>query len=73
MADEDANGVIVAAQTDLVTLGAAPSQAMAMTYQAMAGSIGVAMENAVANQQQGQIISTAALVKVVAMILSKGG
>jgi hypothetical protein len=56
----------------VLTIGAAPSAAMAMTYIAMANSIGVAMGNAVTAQQRGQLIGEAATVKVVAVIFELG-
>lgn len=58
--------------TDVLDVGLAPSAAMAMTYVAMADSIGLAMGNAVANQQRGQVIANAALVQVLTLILIKG-
>jgi hypothetical protein len=51
----------------------APSAAMAMTYIAMAQSIGLAMGNAVAAQQRGQLTGGTATATVVAMIIAKGG
>jgi hypothetical protein len=39
----------------------------------MADSLGLAMGNAVASQQRGQVIADAALTKVLEMILAKGG
>ncbi|MFY7778399.1 MAG: RebB family R body protein [Elstera sp.] len=51
-------------------VGSAPSVAMAMTYMAMADSLGLAMANAVAAQQRGQTLSTAALAQVLALILT---
>ena len=54
-------------------IGQAPAAAMAMTYLAMAETIGLAMENAVAAQQRGQIIGEAATVQVVALIIAAGG
>ncbi|WP_236861869.1 RebB family R body protein [Burkholderia mayonis] len=45
---------------------------MAMTYLAMADSIGIAMSNAVANQQRGQVIADAATTQVLALIIAKG-
>ncbi|AGK49421.1 killing trait family protein [Burkholderia thailandensis MSMB121] len=45
---------------------------MAMTYLAMADSIGIAMGNAVANQQRGQVIAGAATTQVLALIIAKG-
>jgi len=55
-----------------LTIGLAPSAAMAMTYVAMADSISLAMGNAVANQQRGQVLADAAMVQVLALIISKG-
>ncbi|HVL40669.1 MAG TPA: RebB family R body protein [Brevundimonas sp.] len=55
-----------------LSVGLAPSVAMSMTYVTMADSVGLAMENAVANQQRGQVIANAALVQVLAMIITKG-
>lgn len=55
-----------------LTIGPSPAVAMGMTYQAMADSISIAMTNAVAAQQNGQIIGNAALVQVLALIISKG-
>jgi hypothetical protein len=55
-----------------LTLGEAPATAMGMTYLAMAGTIAVAMENAVAAQQRGQVISEAATVQVLALIVAAG-
>ena len=51
----------------------APAVAMAITYLAMAETIGLAMENAVAAQQRGQIIGEAATIQVVALIVAAGG
>ena len=50
----------------------APAIAMGMSYVAMAHSLGLAMDNAVANQQRGQVLADAALAQVLAMILAKG-
>lgn len=58
--------------TSVLTIGEAPSAAMGMTYLAMADSIGLAMENAVAAQQRGQVIGEAATVQVVALIIAVG-
>lgn len=55
-----------------VNVGEAPSLAMAMTYVAMAGTIALAMENAVAAQQRGQVIGETATVTVLAKILAAG-
>ncbi|HSI50484.1 MAG TPA: RebB family R body protein [Ideonella sp.] len=56
----------------LAAIGQAPALAMGMTYVAMADSIGLAMENAVANQQRGQVLADAALAQVLALIIYKG-
>jgi hypothetical protein len=55
-----------------VAVGQAPAIAMGMTYVAMAHSIGLAMGNAVASQQRGQVVADAALAQVLAMIIAKG-
>nr|WP_197334486.1 RebB family R body protein [Ralstonia syzygii] len=55
-----------------VTADQAPALAMAMTYLAMADSLGLAMGNAVANQQRGQVIAGAATARVLALIIQKG-
>ncbi len=57
---------------NLITLASAPSVAMGMTYIMTADSISLEMENATANQQRGQVIATASLVQVTALIISKG-
>ncbi|MDR3419516.1 MAG: RebB family R body protein [Nevskia sp.] len=56
----------------IATVGMAPALAMGMTYVVMADSIGLAMENAVANQQRGQVLADAALAQVLALIIAKG-
>lgn len=61
----------VAANT-AIPLGLTPSLAMDMTYVAMADSIGLAMQNAVANQQRAQVITEAALAQVLTLIITKG-
>ena len=60
------------APATLLAIGEAPATAMGMTYIAMAMSLGLAMENAVAAQQRGQVIGEAALVQVLALIIAKG-
>jgi len=57
----------------LLSIGLAPSYAMASSYLAMADSIALAMANAVANQQRAQVITDVALTQVLAMIIAKGG
>lgn len=60
----------VPASATTVAVGEAPSLAMAMTYVAMAGTVGLAMENAVAAQQRGQVVAGAATVLVLAKIIA---
>ena len=60
------------APATLLAVGEAPATAMGMTYLAMAHSLGLAMENAAAAQQRGQVIGEAALVQVLALIIAKG-
>lgn len=50
----------------------APSVAMGMTYLAMADSISLAMQNAVANQQRGQATATAAVSQALVLIIKLG-
>ncbi|MBK3778167.1 hypothetical protein GAY31_29320 [Azospirillum brasilense] len=61
----------VAANT-AIPLGLTPSLAMDMTSVAMADSLGLAMQNAVANQQRAQVITEAALAQVLTLIITKG-
>ncbi|MGH8447271.1 MAG: RebB family R body protein [Solimonas sp.] len=56
----------------LAVAGTVPAAAMGMTYLSMANSIGLAMGNAVASQQRGQVIGQATLVLVLAMVIIKG-
>lgn len=56
----------------MLALGAAPSAAMGMTYLAMARTMAMAMENAAATQQRGQLIAGTATVQVVALIIAAG-
>lgn len=56
----------------VLTIGEAPSAAMAATYVAMANSIGLAMNNAVSAQQRGQALGEAATAKVVGVIFQLG-
>lgn len=59
------------ASGSLAAIGQSPSLAMGMTYVAMADSIGLAMQNAVANQQRSQVLANAAVVQVLSLIISK--
>jgi hypothetical protein len=54
------------------SLIAAPAAAMSMTYVVMANSIGIAMQNASANQQRGQVLAQAALSEILGLILVSG-
>ncbi|WP_229298129.1 RebB family R body protein [Stenotrophomonas maltophilia] len=45
---------------------------MSASYLAMADTIGLAMQNAVANQQRGQVTASASLAQVLALIIQKG-
>lgn len=58
--------------TSMLTVGLSASAAMGMTYLAMAGTVALAMENAVAAQQRGQVIGEAATAQVVALIIAVG-
>lgn len=46
--------------------------AMGMTYLAMADSISLAMQNAVSNQQRGQVTATAAVTQTLVLIIKLG-
>lgn len=74
MPDPGANSEVIAsvAASSALALGQAPASAMGLCYQAMAHSIGLAMENAVAQQQRGQVIAGAAVTQVLALIITKG-
>ena len=56
----------------LLPVGMAPAVSMGMTYIAMAGSISLAMENAVAAQQRGQLVGEAATVQVLTLVIAAG-
>ncbi|MYM34071.1 killing trait family protein [Duganella sp. FT50W] len=45
---------------------------MDMTYLAMADSIGLSMQNAVANQQRGQVLATTAMSQTLVLIIKLG-
>ena len=63
------SAVACVGEGSVTALGQAPAFAMGMTYLATADSLGLAMENAVANQQRGQVIANAAVTQVLALIL----
>jgi len=55
-----------------LAIALAPSFAMSASYLAMADTISLAMQNAVANQQRGQVTASASLAQVLALIIQKG-
>lgn len=55
-----------------LSLAQAPAIAMGMTYLAMADSIGLAMQNAVSNQQRGQVTAAAAVTQTLVLIIKLG-
>ena len=55
-----------------LNVGLAPSVAMGMTYVAMADSMGIAMANAVSNQQRCQVVAGAVLTQVLTLIIVAG-
>jgi hypothetical protein len=62
-----------AAGGSAAAVGLAPALAMDMAYLGLAGSIGLAMQNAVACQQRSQALTGAAIAQVLALILAQGG
>jgi hypothetical protein len=60
------------ADVHMLDQGAAPEQAMAMTYVANANSIALVMSNAAMAQQRGQVLAAAALSKVLVLIIAAG-
>ena len=63
----------LAAGGSAAAVGLAPALAMDVAYLGMAGSVGRAMENAVACQQRSQVLAGAAVAQVLALILAQGG
>jgi len=57
-------------QTDVKVVGEAPAEAMAMLYQMTASAVGLAINNAVASQQQMNAISNAATTQAVNKLLN---
>jgi hypothetical protein len=55
-----------------LSLAQAPAMAMGMTYLAMADSISLAMQNAVSNQQRGQVTAAAAVTQTLVLIIKLG-
>jgi hypothetical protein len=58
--------------TPLLNVAQAPAVAMGMTYLAMADSISLSMQNAVANQQRGQVSAAAAVAQTLVLIIKLG-
>lgn len=58
--------------TTPLSVALAPAAAMGMTYLAMADSIGLSMQNAVANQQRGQVTAAAAVSQTLVLIIQPG-
>lgn len=57
-------------QTNTLTLGLAPAQAIGTLYQTTAQAVGASMQNAVANQQNLQSLNMAALTQHLQAILT---
>jgi len=57
-------------QTNVKVLAEAPAQALATLYQTMAHSIGLSMQNAVANQQNMNTIATGVTTQAVNLLYS---
>lgn len=57
-------------QANVKVLGDAPAQALASVYQVMAQSVGLSMQNAVANQQNNNTIDTAVTTQGVNLLYS---
>lgn len=55
-----------------LSLAQTPATAMGMTYLAMADSISLAMQNAVSNQQRGQVMTAAAVNQTLVLIIKLG-
>jgi len=60
-------------QSNLTVLGTAPAQSMATAYQMLAQSVGVAMQNAVANQQNMNTIDTAIVSQGIGLLFNLDG
>ncbi|MES2947640.1 MAG: RebB family R body protein [Pseudomonadota bacterium] len=60
------------AASPTLSLAQAPAMAMGMTYLAMADSISLAMQNAVSNQQRGQVTAAAAVTQSLVLIITLG-
>jgi len=69
---EVANVIGPVAEGSLLTIAQAPAWSMGMLDVAMTNSLSIAMGNAVANQQRGQVLAQAALTQVLTLIITKG-
>jgi Killing trait len=57
-------------QSNLTVLGNAPAQSMATAYQLLAQSVGVSMQNAVANQQNMNTIDSAIVSQGISLLFN---
>ncbi len=60
-------------QSNLTVLGNAPAQSMATAYQILAQSVGVSMQNAVANQQNMNTIDAAIVSQGISLLFNLDG
>lgn len=69
------NSQVVDATTQVGTgvLGHAAALSLALVEDAMADSLGLAMQNAVSAQHNGQVVATASVAATCALILTLGG
>lgn len=56
---------------NVVAIAAAPAEAMAMTYAAMADSIGLAMQNATATQRNMQVVANSSVAVCCALMVKQ--
>ena len=64
---------IVPSEENYLTVSMAPSVAMGMTYVAAAGSIGIVLNNAANNQEQGQTLANATVSICCGLIVKASG
>ncbi|WP_169569635.1 RebB family R body protein [Sneathiella limimaris] len=60
-------------QSNMTALGNAPAQSMATAYQLLAQSVGVSMQNAVANQQNMNTIDSAIVSQGISLLFNLDG
>ncbi len=60
-------------QSNVTVLGNAPAQSMATAYQMLAQSVGVSMQNAVANQQNMNTIDSAIVSQGISLLFNLDG